>query len=193
MITINKEQEKNISLKIKTLVVDPDDLDGVDDEIVQLLQQIIDDDIPSIKELEDAMGEEGREEMELCTDAVLRINADGLVEIEYPENEDDEQMSTISKILFHPESPELVSMTKEGAIHTYLSFEAGRTHICTYDTPFMPFKVYVESHTVDNRLLSDGTMHLNYILTFGDTPPRHFIVDIELAQADSEEPELKRE
>ncbi len=184
MIAINKNQDKNISLKIRTLVVDPQELDGVDAEIVKLLQQIIDDDISSMQELAEVLGEEAREEMELCTDAVLRLNNEGLVEIEYPENEDDDQMRTTSKILFHLGSPELVSMTKEGAITTYLSFESGKIHICTYDTPFMPFKIYVESKKVDNRLLSDGQMHLNYILNFGDNPPRHFVVDVEIKEYD---------
>ena len=79
-------------------------------------------------------------------------------------------------------TPGLVSMTKEGALRTYLSFEAGRTHICTYDTPFMPFKIYVESRSVDNRILDDGTLHLNYVLNFQDNPPRHFIVDVDMKE-----------
>jgi len=182
MITIDKNQEKKVSLTIKTLVVDPEELDSADEEIVRILQRIIDDDVSSMDELEEILGDEGREELEFCTEAILRINGEGCVEIEHFENEDDVQLRTLSKIIFHPDTPELVSMTKEGAIHTYLSFEEGRTHICTYDTPFMPFKIYVESRTVDNRLLECWHLHLNYVLNFQGDPPRHFIVDVEMKE-----------
>ena len=71
-------------------------------------------------------------------------------------------------------------MVKEGAINAYLSFEAGKTHVCTYDTPFMPFKIYVETRAVENRLHDLGYMHLNYVLNFADNPPQHFILDVEM-------------
>ncbi|MBE6584642.1 MAG: DUF1934 domain-containing protein [Ruminococcaceae bacterium] len=182
MIEINKNQEINVSLKIKTLVVDPEELDGIDEEIVSILERIIEDDLSCMEELEAVLGDQAREEMELCTEAVLRINADGCVEIEYLENEDDEQMRAISRIIFHPQSPALVSMTKEGAVRTFLSFEEGKTHICTYDTPFMPLKIYVESRAVDNRLLECGSLHLNYVLNFQNDTPRHFVVDIDMKE-----------
>ena len=180
MINIKKDQEKTISLKIRTLIVDPTEFDSIDAEIVNLLERIIEDDVSSMAELEELLGDEDREEFELCTEAVIRINREGLCEIEYPENEDDAEMHSISKIIFNPGAPELVSITKEGAVRTYLSFEEGKTHICTYDTPFMPFKIYVESRTVDNRLLTDGHLHLNYVLNFADNPPRHFILDVDV-------------
>ena len=180
---LKQGEEKIVSLKIKTLVVDPDRLDGEEEEIVRMLRRLIEDDADAISELDQMIDEESSDEMELCTEATVRINGDGCFEIEYPENEDDEQMRCISKIIFHPDSPELVSMTKEGAIRTYLSFEAGKTHICTYDTPFMPFKIYVHSGAVSNRLLDRGYLHLNYVLNFQDNPPQNFILDIEMKES----------
>ena len=181
MIRINKNEELSVSLKIRSLVIDPEELDGAEGEIARLLQRIIDD-ASSLDDLSDVISDEARDEMELCTEAVLRINAQDCIEIEYPENIDDEQMRTTSKIIFHPDNPELVSMIKEGAINAYLSFEAGRTHVCTYDTPFMPFKIYVESRAVENRLIDQGLLHLNYVLNFADNPPQHFILDVEMTQ-----------
>jgi hypothetical protein len=101
--------------------------------------------------------------------------------------EDDPQMLTLSKIIFRPEDPGLVVMTKRGGINTALSFEDGRTHICTYDTPFMPFKVYVTSDKVDNRLLSVGKLNMDYTLNINDTPPQHFVISV-TAKTNSEDP-----
>ena len=180
MIRINNNEESSVSLKIKSLVIDPVELEGAEGEMARILQRIMED-ASSIDDLAELISDEARDEMELCTEAILRLNKQGCIEIEYPENADDEQMRTTSKIIFHPESPELVSMVKEGAIKAYLSFEAGKTHVCTYDTPFMPFKIYVESRAVENRLADLGYMHLNYVLNFADNPPQHFILDVEMS------------
>lgn len=179
MIRINKNEELSVSLKIRSLVIDPSELEGAEGEMARILQSVIED-FCSLDELSKLISDEARDEMELCTEAILRINAQDCIEIEYPENADDEQMRTTSKIIFHPQSPELVSMVKEGAINAYLSFEAGKTHVCTYDTPFMPFKIYVETRAVENRLYDLGYMHLNYVLNFADNPPQHFILDVEI-------------
>ena len=180
MIEINKNQEKNVSLKIRSLVVDPQELGGTDAEIAQLLKRILDDDTAFFDDLAEVIADEAKDEIELYTEAVMRMDESGCVEIEYYENVDDEQMRTLSKIIFYRHAPEIVSMTKEGAMQAFLSFETGKTHVCTYDTPFMAFKIYVDSKAVDNRLLEDGHLHLNYVLNFADNPPQHFILDIDL-------------
>jgi uncharacterized beta-barrel protein YwiB (DUF1934 family) len=182
MITVKKGEKKAVTLTVKTLIIDPEELSGAPAELARLIKSILEDEA-SADDLGELIDEESRSEMELCTEAILRINAQDCIEIEYPENLDDEQMRTTSKIIFHPESPELVSMIKEGAINAYLSFEAGKTHVCTYNTPFMPFKIYVESRAVENRLLDLGVLHLNYVLNFADNPPQHFILDVEILQA----------
>jgi hypothetical protein len=47
----------------------------------------------------------------------------------------------------------------------------------------MPLKVYVTSSKVDNRLLNDGFMKLNYTLNINDTPPQHFIITVSIKDA----------
>jgi uncharacterized beta-barrel protein YwiB (DUF1934 family) len=69
-------------------------------------------------------------------------------------------------------------MSKEGAISTVLSFEEGKTHICSYDTPFMPFKIYVTTQKLENRILESGRLKLDYILNINDTDPQHFIINV---------------
>lgn len=178
MIEIKSGEEKEVSLQIKTLMIDPEEFGALDMSIVDVLQRILYEEKVSSEELQKMFSSDETNSIELFTEATLKLNQDGNVELSYRENEDDKEMSTLSKIIFDPKAPELVVMTKEGALNTYLSFEQGATHVCTYDTPFMPFKVYVNSKKVDNRLLSDGVLKLNYILNLNGTAPQHFVVDV---------------
>lgn len=182
MIEINENEIKEISLKIKTIVIDSEGIDATAEDVVGLLSRIFDGENVSEEEINDIIGEDESSEIELCTEGELAVNREGCVEISYLENEDDEQIKTLSKIIFSPSDTGLVIMTKEGAMNTVLSFEEGKTHICTYDTPFMPIKVYVNASLVDNRLLSDGELRLNYVLNLNDTEPQHFIVEVKIKE-----------
>ncbi len=184
MIEINKNEIKDISLKIKTVVVDPEAADMGEEELLALLKKMSDGENVEA-DMAQIMDEESRSEIELCTEATIALNSDGCVEISYLENEDDEQLKTRAKIIFSKDNPSLVIMSKEGAMSAFLSFEEGKTHICTYETPFMPIKVYVNASLVENKLLEDGTLRLNYILNLNDCAPQHFSVEVKI----KEEPE----
>ncbi len=185
MIEIKENEIKDISLKIKTIVVDSEGIDATAEDVAELLSRIFNGENVSEEEIGDILGDDETSEIELCTEAELYINKEGCIEISYMENEDDEQLKTHSRIIFSPADPDLVIMSKEGAMKAMLSFEEGKMHICTYDTPFMPIKVYVNASRVDNRLLSDGELMLNYVLSLNDTAPQHFIVEASI----KEEPE----
>lgn len=171
------EPKKEISLKIKTLIIDEENPDLIGEELERLLFQAMRDEL-SNDEIIDALGEDATDEIELCTEGYIETNGQGQIEISYMENEDDPITKTLSKVIFHPEEPSLLIMSKEGAIRTVLSFEEGKTHVCAYDTPFMPFKVYVATNKLNNRLLEAGKLKLDYILNINDTPPQHFIITI---------------
>ena len=170
--------KKEISLKIKTLVIDEADPETIVRELGKLLERADRDGEISDEDLDRALEFDEVDEIELCTEAFIETNDNGQIEISYRENEDDPHLATVSKIIFHPDHPELLAMSKQGAISTVLSFEEGRMHVCAYDTPFMPFKVYVNTNKLDNRLLSDGRLKLDYILNLNDTPPQHFIITV---------------
>ena len=182
MITINPGETKNITLNIKTVVIDPDAFDGVDMEIVRLLEELIEGGSSEVIP-DDIAKSDPATEIELCTEATLSMDKNGRVEIVYRENEDDELLATLSKIIFSRNDPELVMMSKEGPINTFLSFESGKTHICTYNTPFMPLKVYVESQKIENRLLEGGELKLNYVLNLNDSTPQHFLINASIKDA----------
>ena len=178
MIYTPKERSKEISLRIKTVVIDEEN--SIEKEFERLVEQAVSGKIMSDDELDGFLDDGDVDEIELLTEARIRTNKEGLVEIVYRENEDDEQLHTISRIIFDPNFPELVIMTKKGAINSSLSFEEDKMHICSYVTPYMPFKVYVSSSRVENRLLEKGRLLLDYTLNINDTPPQHFIVNAEI-------------
>ncbi len=183
MLQITPNKKNDITLSIKTSVIDPEELEASAGAVLKLLKRIVEGERVGENEINDLIGDEEPNEMELCTEATAEINRDGCIEISYLENEDDETLKTFSKIIFSPNDPDLVVMTKEGSMRAFLSFEEGKTHICTYDTPFMPIKVYVTANRVDNRLLTDGYLRLNYVLILNDTPPQHFSVEVKIKEA----------
>lgn len=186
MINVIPGEKKEIVLSIRTAVIDPEQDMPNGEDILAMMKRIVDGENVGDDEINDLLGEEEPTEMELSTEAVAEINKNGCIEISYFENEDDDMLKTLSKIIFSQNDPDLVVMTKEGAMRAILSFEEGKTHICTYDTPFMPIKVYVTASRVDNRLLTDGYLKLCYVLILNDTPPQHFTVEVKVKEAASD-------
>ena len=184
MININPGETKEVILSIKTTVIDPEESLPNGDEILAMMKRLVEGEDVSDGEISELLGEDNVNEIELCTEATVSMNKKGGVEIAYMENEDDETLKTRSRIIFNTRDTGLVAMTKEGAMKAILSFEEGKTHICTYDTPFMPIKVYVESIRVDNRILEDGHLKLNYIVNLNDTPPQHFLVEVKIKETE---------
>jgi uncharacterized beta-barrel protein YwiB (DUF1934 family) len=182
MININPGETKEVTLSIKTTVIDPEENLPNGDEILAMMKRLVEGEDVSDGEISELLGEDNVNEIELCTEATVSMNKKGGVEIAYMENEDDETLKTRSRIIFNTRDTGLVAMTKEVAMKAILSFEEGKTHICTYDTPFMPIKVYVESIRVDNRILEDGHLKLNYIVNLNDTPPQHFLVEVKIKE-----------
>ena len=184
MININPGETREVTLSIKTTVIDPEESLPNGDEILAMMKRLVEGEDVSDGEISELLGEDNVNEIELCTEATVSMNKKGGVEIAYMENEDDETLKTRSRIIFNTRDTGLVAMTKEGAMKAILSFEEGKTHICTYDTPFMPIKVYVESIRVDNRILEDGHLKLNYIVNLNDTPPQHFLVEVKIKETE---------
>ena len=58
----------------------------------------------------------------------------------------------------------VVSMIRSGLVSTAMTFKAHHRAICTYETPYMPFSIGIHALTVDNRLDTEGTLKLDYII-----------------------------
>lgn len=178
MIYIPGQESKEISLRVLTTVLDEEEM--LEMGLTRLIDKLESGAVFTADELNELVDCECAEEIELLTTGRIRTNREGQVEIVYRENEDDPALKTLSRIIFAPDNPALVAMLKKGAVNSSLSFEEDKTHICTYVTPYMPFKVYVTSSKVDNRLLEEGFLYLEYILSIDDTSPRHFKVSVEI-------------
>ncbi len=182
MIYAANDRKKEISIQIKTLIIDEENPNFIAEELERLLLRAMKDEL-SEDEVNAVLGVDTADELELCTEGYIETNDRGQIEISYRENEDDPQIANTSKMIFHPSEPSLFIMSKEGAINSVLSFEEGKTHVCSYDTPFMPFKVYVTTNKLDNRILEAGRLKLDYILNINDTAPQHFIISVKLKDA----------
>jgi uncharacterized beta-barrel protein YwiB (DUF1934 family) len=101
--------------------------------------------------------------IEMNTEGVLRLSGNR-VEIAYDESELTGMEGASTVISFDTDEPSLVTMMRGGTVSTALIFEPHRRHICAYHTPFMPFEVCVLAHAVDNRLLGEGVLDLDYIV-----------------------------
>ena len=103
------------------------------------------------------------EVMELLLEGRL-VTAGERAELVWQESELTGMEGSTTKIGFALDAPGLVSMLRSGSVNTALVFEAGRRHTCIYNTPFSAFEVCVQGLEVDNRLLADGALVLDYLI-----------------------------
>ena len=101
--------------------------------------------------------------IELCTEGFM--NTDGKrVELVYEESEITGMEGSRTSVSFENDTPGFVTMLREGSVSTALLFEKGKRHHCVYNTPIMPFEICVRTIKVENNILSNGTLKLDYII-----------------------------
>lgn len=108
-------------------------------------------------------GEQDGETLEMITQGFVRVRS-GRVEIVYDEGELSGMEGSQTVISYAKGEPQTVSMIRTGAVSTALVFERGVRHLCTYETPYMPFQIGVFALSVDNRLESEGVIVLDYLI-----------------------------
>ncbi len=108
-------------------------------------------------------GEQDGETLEMITQGAVRVRG-GRVEIVYDEGELSGMEGSQTVISYAKGDPKTVSMIRTGAVSTALVFERGVRHLCTYETPYMPFQIGVFALMVDNRLESEGVIVLDYLI-----------------------------
>ena len=86
------------------------------------------------------------------------------VELVYEELLDAQFGSTVTKIGFDRDYSNMISMLRSGAIDTAMVFENKHRHICIYNAPAASFEVCINTLRVDNRLLTDGILMLDYYM-----------------------------
>ena len=115
-------------------------------------------------ELEDVPEEQESEgPIEMFSEGELYVTPDRVI-IAYDESELTGMEGSHTQVRFEKSSPELVTMMRSGTVNTILVFEEGKRHICTYQTPYMPFEICVLTKSVKNTLLENGVIELDYIV-----------------------------
>ncbi len=103
------------------------------------------------------------EDIEINTNGTLSLE-DGRIELSYDETELTGMDGSTTAISFSEDNPSLISMVREGSVSTALVFEQGKRHRCAYNTPYMPFELCVHTLKVDNKLSTDRTIFIDYII-----------------------------
>ena len=100
----------------------------------------------------------------LTTDCTV-ADKGGKIEIEYEESEITGMDGSTTKLFFDTREPGLVSLLREGSVSSAFVFEAGRRHLCVYNTPYFPIELCVDTKEMQNTLTYDGgSFHAVYLL-----------------------------
>ncbi|MBQ8416449.1 MAG: DUF1934 domain-containing protein [Clostridia bacterium] len=136
-------------------------------------------------EAEDSEEEAAEEEFDLAdlmgempepTEMVMEgrlITGKDRIELVYEESELTGMEGSVTSIGFDRSNPSLISMMRTGPVSTVLTFEESRRHICVYNTPFSDFEICVRAISVENKLLGEGTLTLDYLLEIHGAEAEH--------------------
>ncbi len=113
------------------------------------------------------------EPIEITVEGRLRVTQEGLCTLSYHETEMSGMEGSKTTVTFDKANPSLVTMMRSGAANTALVFEPNSRNICVYNTPYMPFELCVHTKEVDNRLLDEGYLLLDYIIEFRGAKAEH--------------------
>ena len=132
----------------------------------QFFGQMLGDEIDEFEDEELPIEEEENEPegpIEMFSEGELYITDDRVI-IAYDESELTGMEGSSTQVRFEKNAPELITMMRSGNVSTILVFEEGKRHICTYQTPYMPFEICVYTKKVKNNLLESGVIDLDYIV-----------------------------
>ena len=149
--------QKQIRMKIKSIRFDMPEL------LFSQMYGDIAEDMPELKITEDMLASAEGEALEVNTEGTLTAE-DGRIEFMYAESELTGMEGSKTAISYAEDNPALVTMIRSGSVSTSLVFEQGKRHRCVYKTPYMPFEVCVHTLKVDNRLGTDKTLYIDYII-----------------------------
>ena len=130
------------------------------------------DGMPNIEEMLKKATGEMPEPTEMLMEGTLLVSS-FRVELVYAESELTGMEGSFTAIGFEPENPNLVSMIRTGPVRTAMTFEEGKRHICLYNTPFSEFEVCVRTIKVNNRLLEENRLELDYLIEIHGAQAEH--------------------
>lgn len=126
---------------------------------------------------------DGMEELELYTEGLLVYSPDGeaaQISLAYDESELTGMDGAHSVLTYHTTEPDLLHLIRSGSVTTALTFKPHHRALCVYETPYMPFQVGIHCLTVDNRLIDEGRLLLDYIIEIRGAQAERCRMELEL-------------
>lgn len=169
--------KKNIRIKLTSLREATND---------HFFSQMLGDEVEEFDEFEDEIpqNEEPEGPIEMFSEGELYITDERVI-IAYDESELTGMEGSHTQVRFERNQAGLVTMMRSGNVSTILVFEEGKRHICTYQTPYMPFEICVYTKCVKNTLLENGIIELDYIVEIRGAQAERTQFKIEIFEDDS--------
>lgn len=105
--------------------------------------------------------DEDVDKMEMFTEGKMSIDGER-VEISYEETEMSGMAGTTTRMIFDTNLLEALTMMRNGPVKVTMVFKKGLRHVCRYDTGIIPFELVLTTSFIDNRLLTDGELYIDY-------------------------------
>ena len=106
--------------------------------------------------------QEDEDVIEIFTEGRLHLS-DGMIRLSYTEHDADSgEVKTV--LSFSEKTPTLVTMSRSGAVNTTFVFEVGKRTKCVYNLMFAAMELTVFTIGIDNRLLTDGVITIEYCI-----------------------------
>ena len=169
--------KKNIRIKLTSLREATND---------RFFGQMLGDEVEEFDEFEDEIPENEEPEgpIEMFSEGELYITDERVI-IAYDESELTGMEGSHTQVRFERNQTGLVTMMRSGNVSTILVFEKGKRHICTYQTPYMPFEICVFTKEVKNTLLENGVIELDYIVEIRGAQAERTQFKIEIFEDDN--------
>lgn len=119
--------------------------------------------------------------IEIYTEGSLR-SADGAVTLTYTETDPETGVTLKTVIRFYENEPQAVNMVRFGDVNASFFFEPHKRTKCVYNMPFGSMELTVRTLRVDNRLVEDGVLVLDYFIEIRGASAEHKRVTITTRQ-----------
>lgn len=105
--------------------------------------------------------DEDVDKVEMFTEGLMKIDGER-VEISYEETEMSGMAGTTTRLIFDTRLLDTMTLMRSGPVKVTMVFEKGLRHVCRYDTGIIPFELVLTTSYIDNRLLTDGELYIDY-------------------------------
>ena len=169
--------KRNIRIKLTSLREATND---------HFFDRMLGDEYDEFEEFDDEFPEEEEAEgpIERFSEGELYVTDERVI-IAYDESELTGMEGSHTQVRFERSQEGLVTMMRHGNVNTILVFEEGKRHICTYQTPYMPFEICVFTKKVKNTLLQNGIIELDYIVEIRGAQAERTQFKIEIFEDDT--------